>query len=236
MPKQWVIPDTHGFVKTLRALLEQIRPTKEDELYFLGDYIDRGPDSKGLIDYLIHLKKTGYKARFLKGNHEDYMVQAWDDEQNLKSFLGFKQKNRKKIEWLAVGGKETLKSFGTKNLADVPYEYIEWMRNLEYYIILEKYILVHAGFNFNIDNIYEDTDAMLWCREFEVNLEKTGGRRIIHGHVPVSHEFIDHCIRKDTYTFFDIDNGVYVKNKNGFGNLTALELNSHMLVVQPCVE
>ena len=58
MKKRWVIPDLHGCVNTLRTLIEeQIRPSRSDLLYFLGDYIDRGPDSKGLIDYIRNLQK-----------------------------------------------------------------------------------------------------------------------------------------------------------------------------------
>ena len=54
MRKHWVIPDIHGCARTLHALIEDnIKPTKHDELYFLGDYIDRGPDSKGVIDMCV---------------------------------------------------------------------------------------------------------------------------------------------------------------------------------------
>lgn len=60
MPKQWVIPDIHGCVRTLRALIEQlVIPAKEDTLYFLGDFVDRGPDSKGVLDYVMGLKESG---------------------------------------------------------------------------------------------------------------------------------------------------------------------------------
>ena len=64
--KQWVIPDIHGHINTLRALIEQqIQPSKHDWLYFLGDYIDRGPDSAGVLDYLIDFKAKGFYLFFL---------------------------------------------------------------------------------------------------------------------------------------------------------------------------
>jgi serine/threonine protein phosphatase 1 len=236
MPKQWVIPDIHGYVKTTRALIEeQIRPSKVDELYFLGDYIDRGPDSKGLIDYLIGLKAQGYKARFLKGNHEDFCVQSYEEEFKVGSFLGFRGTNTKKADWFKFGGKETLKSFKITDLRKFPVEYIDWMRQLEYYIEVDDYILVHAGLNFEDEDVFKDKDFMLWAREFQVKPEKIGNRKVIHGHVPVSHEFIDFCVRKGTYNFIDLDNGVYIRKK-GFGNLTALELNSGILIVQPNID
>lgn len=63
---------------------------------FLGDYIDRGPDSKGLIDYLIKLKDDGYRLRFLKGNHEDWCIQSYEEEFKLKTrFLLFREKTSK---------------------------------------------------------------------------------------------------------------------------------------------
>ena len=75
MKKRWVIPDIHGCLNTLKALInEQIRPARYDELYFLGDYIDRGPDSKGVLDYLRALQKDEYTLTLLKGNHEDFAV------------------------------------------------------------------------------------------------------------------------------------------------------------------
>ncbi len=81
MAKQWVIPDIHGYSGTLQALIEeQIKPSRNDTIYFLGDYIDRGPDSKGVIDYIIDLKEDDYNIRTLRGNHEDYLVRTFDNE------------------------------------------------------------------------------------------------------------------------------------------------------------
>ena len=67
MPQRWIIPDVHGCTKTLKVLLENmLKVTKHDELYFLGDYIDRGPDGKGVIDYLMLLQKEEYSVHFIK--------------------------------------------------------------------------------------------------------------------------------------------------------------------------
>jgi len=74
-----VIPDVHGCVNTLKALIEErIKPTRYDELYFLGDYIDRGPDSRGVIDFIRHLQEDEYTVTALKGNHEDFVVELYD--------------------------------------------------------------------------------------------------------------------------------------------------------------
>ena len=75
--KTWVIPDVHGCSKTLRYVVEEmIRLQKEDILFLLGDLIDRGPDSKGVIDYIMGLEARGYNVTTLRGNHEDYLLKA----------------------------------------------------------------------------------------------------------------------------------------------------------------
>ncbi len=166
------------------------------------------------------------------GNHEDYLVKAYDEEINLKSVLGIKLKNRKKKEWLFHGGKETMESFQLNDLKEFPKKYVDWMRDLEYYIELEDYILVHAGFNFKSENPFEDTDAMLWLRDFDIDSKKVNNKKIIHGHVPVSLEFIDLSIKNKSYKFIDLDNGCYMHEREGYGNLVALELNSLEYKVQ----
>ncbi len=233
MREHWVIPDIHGCAQTLKALIEDmIQPTKYDHLYFLGDYIDRGPASKDVIDYLMNLQKEEYNLHLLMGNHEEYVLKSYEEELNLKSFLGIKQKNKKKKEWLTFGGKETMQSFKITDLKDFPMEYLDWMRNLEYYIELDDFILVHAGLNFRIDDPLEDKDAMLWVRDYDINPSKINNKRIVHGHVPVNLEFIDISIRQNNHKFIDLDNGCYMTERSGFGNLIALELNSMEYRVQ----
>jgi serine/threonine protein phosphatase 1 len=233
MREHWVIPDIHGCAKTLRALIEDlIQPSKHDWLYFLGDYIDRGPSSKEVVDYIMYLQKEEYNIRTLLGNHEDYLLKSYADELNLKSIMGIKQTNKKKKEWLFHGGKDTMQSFGISDLRDFPADYLEWMKNLEYYIELENYFLVHAGFNFKLKDPFEDKDSMLWIREYEIDKKKIGHKRIVHGHVPVSLEFIDLNIKNKSYKYIDLDNGCYMTRRDGFGNLVALELNSLEYKVQ----
>jgi serine/threonine protein phosphatase 1 len=233
MREHWVIPDIHGCANTLRALIEDlIQPSKHDWLYFLGDYIDRGPSSKEVVDYVMYLQKEEYNIRTLMGNHEEYLIKSYEDELNLKSIMGIKQTNKKKKEWLFHGGKDTMKSFGLHDLKDFPKEYLEWMKSLEYYIELDNFYLVHAGFNFKLKDPFEDKDSMLWIREYEIDKKKIGNKRIIHGHVPVSLEFIDLNIKNKSYKYIDLDNGCYMTKRDGFGNLVALELNSLEYKVQ----
>lgn len=233
MKKRWVIPDIHGCVNTLKALIEeQIKPARFDELYFLGDYIDRGPESRAVIDYIRFLQNDEYAVTPLKGNHEDFVVEMYDAEMQSKNPWFFRFADRKKKSWYAIGGRETLKSFGIHSLREMPPEYIEWMRNLDYFVSLEQFILVHAGLNCNIDDPFTDTRSMLWLRDYEIIPEKTGNRKIIHGHVPVNLQFIDLSIKNNYYKFIDLDNGPYMSGKDGYGNLVALELTNMEIVIQ----
>ncbi|PKP35664.1 MAG: serine/threonine protein phosphatase [Bacteroidetes bacterium HGW-Bacteroidetes-17] len=233
MLKQWVIPDIHGCVQSLKQLIEvQIQPQKQDELYFLGDYIDRGPDSKGVIDYLMSLKNNGYKASYLKGNHEKYFLRALDHEPTRKQLIKFGRKNRFKKEWFDHGGDQFMQSFMESDMNKIPLLYSDWIKNLKNYILLEKHLLVHAGLNFKIENPLEDTYDMLWTRDFEIDPLKIDNRLIIHGHVPVHIDIIHQCIHNDDSLSINLDNGVYLKNKEGFGSLTAYELNSKRLIIQ----
>ena len=230
MHKHWVIPDIHGCSKTLQALLEnQIRPSKHDWLYFLGDYIDRGPDSRGVIDIIQKLQREEYNIRLLRGNHEDFCLQAYHRKANILDLLPGKGIVS---EWKRHGGKETMESFGIKKPSEIPEKYILWMSKLEYYIELDNFLIVHAGFDFGQDDPFEDEHAMLWIREFAPDRDKLGGKTVIHGHVPINLEMIYHLKDQPAYQYIDIDNGIYMVDREGFGNLVALELNSRDLAIQ----
>jgi serine/threonine protein phosphatase 1 len=234
MKHLWVIPDIHGNSRTLQALIEeQIKPSRSDRIFFLGDYIDRGPDTRGVIDYIMHLLEDEYDVRTLRGNHEDYLLRTYDNENVQKNFLGFSYQNKLKKEWFRFGGKETLKSFGISDVHEIPEKYIDWMRDLEYFVEVDSGILVHAGLNFMIDDPFEDKHSMMWIKDFKVVPEKIGNRKVIHGHVPVSLDFIELLRTSNNFDFIDLDNGVYMPGKEGFGNLVALELTSMEMKIQP---
>ena len=226
---RWIIPDIHGCARTLKTLLENmLKVTKDDELFFLGDYIDRGPASKDVIDYLMNLQEQGWNIHCLKGNHEDYCVQAWEADQKRHLFKPSIQK-----AWENVGAKETYSSFGGKRPRDIPQKYIDWMRNLDYYFELENYILVHAGLNFRIEDPFKDKHSMIWVRDFKVDFEKTNGRKIIHGHLPEDYSFIDFVIKNPkSHDFIVLDNGVFATNKAGMGNLMAFNPDTNELFAQ----
>lgn len=233
-----MIPDLHGCIKTLRVLVEdKIKPSKTDQLYFLGDYIDRGPDPKGVIDYVMNLENNGFQVFPLKGNHEEYLMLAYEKEKELlKQFFLLRNRNRFFEEWMKHGGQDTMNSFGIKRITDIPDKYISWISKLHNFVIVDNFAIVHAGFNFERKDPFEDTHSMLWIRGFNVVPEKINNLRVIHGHVPVSLEFVRKSVSDKEMKFLPLDNGCYLPGKSGMGNLTALELNSMQLLIQPNVD
>ncbi len=228
MKKQWVIADIHGCAKSLQNLVEeQIRLEPKDELYLLGDYIDRGPDSKGVIDYIMDLQSRSQQIFPIKGNHEDVLLRCYAHELSRPQPLGLYEL---KDGWLYFGGKATLKSFGVKNILDIPPKYISFMNSLPYYHILEHFVLSHAGLNFDIEDPFSDKLSMLWVKDYSPNKAKIQNRRLIHGHVPCTlSKMLSNISQADA---FSLDNGC-VYDKNGKGNLIALELNTLNVKIQP---
>ena len=211
---RYAISDIHGCAKTFRHLVTevlQLKPT--DELFLLGDYIDRGPDSKGVIDFILELKRHGFKARTLSGNHEAMMLDALEDTESL-------------AHWNMNGGRQTLTSFGVTAIRDVPPSYWLFLQHLEYFIELDDYLLVHAGFNFRAENPLTDFDSMLWIRNFQVDQEFLGQRKIVHGHTPTPVHKISQTIENKAQVI-NIDAGcVYVNRMAGLGYLTGLNLDT----------
>lgn len=221
MDRVIAIGDVHGCYKTLKALLfETIAITKEDKIYFLGDYIDRGPNSKKVIKKIIKLKEEGYNITCLMGNHEYMLLQS------IYSNIDF-------LNWFRFGGEEALKSFKVTHPKDIKKKYIDFLKGLKYYIELDKFILVHGGLNFNIDEPLTDLDSMLWIRNNDVNPKKINNKRIVVGHTPHSLKDIKKSLTKDRIL---LDGGCVYKHKEDLGYLVALDLEKMELFYHKNIE
>ncbi|WP_018343381.1 metallophosphoesterase family protein [Cytophaga aurantiaca] len=222
MKRTFVIADIHGCIKSLKALIEnQLQPTSEDQFIFLGDYIDRGPDSRAVINYLIDIKNSYRNCVFLRGNHEQMFIDAQNSMQ---------AHNR----WILSGGEQVMISHGLKNHDHVPFHFQEFIINTSYYFQDERYIFVHAGLNHLAELPLKDYNAMMWIREFHVTKQLTGGRILIHGHTPTTLDIIKlQVATADTQLEICLDNGcVFKGQREGMGNLLALELKTNTLFIQ----
>lgn len=215
MENIYIIGDIHGCCKSFKYLVqEKIRLTKSDILYCLGDYIDRGPDSKGVIDFILELRNKGYTIRTLRGNHEQMMMDSGRDIDAL--YL-----------WIDNGGEETLKSFGIDSVLQLDAVYSKFLEETELYIATKDFILVHAGLNFDVPNPLDDEKSMIWIRKFSVDEEFMGKRILIHGHTPVSKEYI---LAQKSEGVINLDGGCVYKNHQGLGNLFAFNFTNHQFV------
>lgn len=142
-----VIGDVHGHYDALMSLLEAIAPDRDDEVYFLGDLIDRGPDSAKVVEFVI---QQGYPC--LRGNHEQMLLDAVGDGYISNSLLQ---------TWLYSGGYHTLLSYEHK----IPQEHLKWFQALPTYLDLGDIWLVHAGVHPDIPLSQQTAEQFCWIRD-----------------------------------------------------------------------
>lgn len=131
------VGDIHGHLDKLQGLMDQVNPTTNDRVVFLGDYIDRGPDSKGVIEFLIGFKKRYPKTVFLRGNHEQMLLDAIQESQ-LQLLLdtmgagGQANNNEHYDRFLSNGGTSTEECYGCK-IWDIPAAHVQFIEDCELY-------------------------------------------------------------------------------------------------------
>ncbi|MGJ8665183.1 MAG: metallophosphoesterase family protein [Patiriisocius sp.] len=208
----YLISDIHGNNSLFRKALKSINFKKTDRLIILGDMIDRGEDSKGVIDTIFLMIEAGLNVTCLKGNHEQMMIDSLKD-------------TTAKVTWMKNGGKDTLKSFSTSKIEPIPSKYIGFLKNLKPYLIIENFIMVHAGINMKIDKPLSDEYSLLWLRNWEDVFDENwlGNRIVIHGHSPIAQDEIIKQVQEKRNVIC-IDNGNFVKNKDGYGSICILKL------------
>lgn len=227
--RRFIVGDVHGCVKTLRKLVsDNIGLSREDNLYLLGDYVDRGPDSKAVIDYIFDLQEKNYRVFPIMGNHEYLLIKSYDNP------LYFEL-------WSRNGSERTLESFGIPeektrmylSIQRIPKEYIGFLKMLPLYIETEDFFFVHAGVNPGKEDPLEDVESLLWTRSEERDEEILGDRILVHGHTPVPLEFIKHAVvSRDEKKVINLDGGCVMNIRPDLGNLVALDLDTFRLHIE----
>ncbi len=172
----WVIGDIHGCLDELNDLLEQI--PDEDPLIFIGDYIDRGPASAGVVDRVL---EENDRSVYLLGNHEAMMLAFYQDPDS-----------REGMAWTfwGNGGPATLRSYGLTEddrYGKLPRAHRKFYEGLELYYEGEDFVAVHAGVRITKDTeiSHQDREDLLWIREEWIrNEERWKGKRVFYGHTP----------------------------------------------------
>jgi serine/threonine protein phosphatase 1 len=220
----YAVGDVHGRLDLLDPLLEQIRLDAavgdvqgRPVLVFVGDYVDRGTESRGVIERVIGLAQAGdFEVRALKGNHEEAVLAFLDDP-------GFG------ATWCEQGGAQTLASYGvaapllrTSAAAwgrardafaeALPPEHLAFLTGLELMAVYGDYVFVHAGVRPGAPLSAQREQDLLWIRQEFLNSDQPFEKIVVHGHTPTEAAFVgEHRI--------GIDTGAYAT-----GVLTAIRL------------
>ncbi len=168
------VGDVHGCSLMLDDLLAWVAPAAGDTLVMLGDYVDRGPDSRGVLDRLVRMKRDGKRVVCLRGNHELMMLAARDGDRGATA------------DWLGVGGVQTLGSYGaggrSGTLADVPAEHWAFLEyNLLDYFETDTHVFVHAGVSCG-DPLDEQDETWLYWEFLRDEMRHCSGKTVVCGH------------------------------------------------------
>jgi serine/threonine protein phosphatase 1 len=198
------IGDVHGCARALHTLLAVLAPSRDDLLIPLGDYVDHGPDSRGVIDQLM---AVGGRCRVipLLGNHEQMLLAA---------LMG-----RPALAWLECGGKATLDSYHFVGSQETfPADHLTFLRSCRKYYETATHLFVHAGYRAALPMDRQPTRALLWDYLGERPPEAhCSGKVAVVGHTPqAGGEVLDlgflKCIDTDCHsggwlTALDVDSG-----------------------------
>jgi len=151
MPRTIAIGDIHGCLDALNALLYAIQPTPEDTIITVGDYVDRGPDSRGVIERLLELEKTTHLVPLL-GNHEEMLIAVLAREME-------------PYGWLNHGGVDTMDSYGfSGDLACVPKSHREFFGRLANFYENDTHFVIHANYDPVLPLSEQPADLLRWVK------------------------------------------------------------------------
>jgi len=185
---RYVIGDIHGCVDELRRLVEALPLRSGDSLIFLGDYIDRGPDSAGVVAYLITLQSElrDVSFVFLRGNHEDMLL----------SYLGVAGQHGDMF--LINGGRATLASYGLseavsaqETLSAIPPEHLGFYKKLESFYVMDPFLCVHAGIHPHKPLADQTEEELFWIRNAFIYSSHRLPYTVLFGHTPQQKVFYD---------------------------------------------
>ena len=171
MSQTFVIPDIHGRLDLLDAGLAEIAArskSKRDTIVTIGDYVDKGPASKGVIERLMPGLGDRFALVALKGNHDAMMVDALRGDSKMAA-------------WLAKGGDTALVSYGG-HTADVPQSHIDWLAQLQLLHADTHRLYVHAGVDPGVSLDRQSEETLLWKRYPKGYSESFGNLHVVHGH------------------------------------------------------
>lgn len=201
----FIVGDIHGCLRMLQALMEKVQWRRDvDRLIFLGDYIDRGEDSCGVIEYIMGISENSSCVECLMGNHERIFLDFIEGKDVSTFFLN--------------GGTSTLSSYRMFQQKSgnslIPETHIGFLRSLKPWVELDDYYVVHAGMRPGAGLENQSQEDLLWIRDSFIFSTYRFKKRIIFGHTPFSRPLV-------------MENKIGLDTGAVYGNrLTCLELPS----------
>jgi serine/threonine protein phosphatase 1 len=165
------VGDIHGCRYALQTLLARIVPARDDRIVFLGDYIDRGPDPRGVVETLLALRSRVPRCIFLMGNHERMLLDVLAGR-NLPVYL-------------ANGGLVTLLAYLDKGHLQLPAAHRDFFNSLQLFYETGKHIFVHAGLRPGYPLRQQTENDLLWIREAFLESIADWGKTVVFGHTPM---------------------------------------------------
>lgn len=166
------VGDIHGCLRQLTALLDQVAPRAADQVVFLGDYVDRGPDSAGVINFLIDFAKSFPATVFLRGNHEEMFTDYLED--------------RDPSLFLINGGMKTLASYQASGQWPIPPSHRAFIAALRSYYETDDFIFVHAGLRPGIPLAEQNPRDLAWIRREFISSDYDWNKPVVYGHTPLA--------------------------------------------------
>ncbi|MEO8616884.1 MAG: metallophosphoesterase family protein [Luteolibacter sp.] len=200
--RQFAIGDIHGCLTALQVLAHELAFGDGDTVVTLGDYVDSGPDSRGVVEFLLDLRKRCQLVT-LRGNHEIMMLRAREDRSSL-------------LDWISYGGDTTLDSYGSSGFQDVPESHWDFLTGTIRYHLAEHDFFVHANVVPDLPLEKQLDDNLFWEHLGGAVSPHVTGRRMIYGHTRQTSGLpldLGHAVCIDTWACGD-------------GWLTCLETNS----------
>jgi len=210
------IADIHGCCNTFEALLLKLKLSKNDQIFLLGDLIDKGNCSKGVVDLVMLLRQRGYGIFVLRGNHEQAFLKAYDCGWDFF------------MDYLAQNNTE---GFLGNNLN----AYLQFFDKLEYAYDLGDWMLSHAEFLIGERSLYRGMRGLFSGVKFALEDETILKKRQVTGHFVTSMTAIKRNIEGKVRVIL-LDNGCVYQDIEGLGSLCAFDLDNEELIVQPNVE